>query len=140
MCSSISEILLRLLGAVTDISDLQDTVGLLDDRITALETAGPGFVLGSQTGLWVDNTASDGPGIHTDITIPAGFDCNPRIFTSLEGDGYHYMVTGVNAIYNLSPTSFRIYLLNSDGTSPGAANANARHWIIRYTAFEVPCS
>jgi hypothetical protein len=43
-------------------------------------------------------------------TSSAGFTETPIYFTSLGGNGSHFLVTGADAIYNPTPTSFQVYL------------------------------
>ncbi|MGQ9863017.1 MAG: hypothetical protein ACUVRD_00825 [Bacteroidia bacterium] len=49
--------------------------------------------------------------LYIDVDISAcGFTQSPYIFTSLGGTSYHWITTGATSIYDVTPTSFRIYL------------------------------
>ena len=67
-------------------------------------------------------------GIFIDIdTSAAAFTETPKYFTALRGEGDLSQVKGVHAIYNASPTGFRIYLYRPDQLTPEFANQHNWH-------------
>jgi len=69
--------------------------------------------------------------IYLDVdTSMAGFDSTPNYVTSLGGWGNHWAAMGASAIYNATPTGFRVYL-QFPGVTPAAANAWGWHilWV-----------
>jgi len=79
---------------------------------------------------WKQYTSSS---IYVDVdTSAAGFTSTPRYFTSLGGNGYHWLAIGINAIYAATPTGFRLYLRSLDGAALTPANANSRGWYVQW--------
>lgn len=74
-------------------------------------------------------------GIYLDVdTSSAGFTTTPVYVTSIGGDGWHWLTTGATSIYQASPTSFRVYVRFSDGSSLTPAQANGLRWHINWIA------
>jgi len=69
-------------------------------------------------------------------------DCNfvtiPTVTTSVEGRSWHYVTTGTASIYNTSPTSFKMYLKNTDidlaGEKPESFDWNVEWIAVGYTS------
>ena len=77
---------------------------------------------------WQSNFANT---IFVDVdTTSAGFDPGtvPHYVTSLGGNLKHFEALGGNAIYEPSPTKFRIYVRFPNGSSLTPADANSWNW------------
>lgn len=97
---------------------------------------------------WKDYTDLEGDerGITVEVdTSAAEFKSTPHYITSLLGNGHHWTVTGVNALYNASRQGFSIYLRWSDRapvTDPELPNpltsefAEQMQWVIQWTGVE----
>lgn len=100
---------------------------------------------------WVDNNTT---GIYVDVdTKSCGFTTTPHYLVTLESisnKGFHWYISGVPAIYNTTPTGFRVYLRWTDAPSDlptvgslnfpnplRASTAQDRDWVIRLTAIEM---
>ena len=85
---------------------------------------------------WVKYGDKDGFGIFVDVdTSNAGFMVTPMYFTSIEGTGGHWDAQGVSAIYDASPTGFRVHIKRTDRKATKEftpAAANSRRWHIRW--------
>lgn len=85
---------------------------------------------------WKNNTLGGG-GIFVDIdTSEANFGNTPHYLTTLEWEKHHWNAGGINAIYNETSKSFRIYLkwvykLEKPLT---ASIAEENGWYIKWTA------
>lgn len=76
-------------------------------------------------------------GIYVDVdTSSAGFTSTPIYITSLGGDAHHWSITGASSIYDAKPTSFRVYLRESDGTALNSQYAKDDHWYIQWIGIE----
>jgi len=63
---------------------------------------------------WVNYQSSRG-GIYVDVdTSSSGFSATPHYMATLEGKSHHWCANGANAIYNATPTGFRVYLRWTD--------------------------
>ncbi|MDA3840729.1 MAG: hypothetical protein PF572_06630 [Patescibacteria group bacterium] len=70
--------------------------------------------------------------VYVDVdTSLAGFTTTPNYFVSLNGSGYHHRTTGSNSIFNPGSSTFRLYVMYTDGAwSP--TDANTWQWNIRW--------
>lgn len=67
----------------------------------------PGLICSGATVNWL----AGAPGIYVNVdTSHCEFSSTPKYFTSLSGTAHHWTITGVDAIYNASPTGFTIFL------------------------------
>jgi hypothetical protein len=87
----------------------------------------------------VGNTAwqqyPGGEGVYVDVnTSSAGFTSTPIYITSLGGLGYHWETTGATAIYNATPTGFRVYVRFAPARPLTPAIANQYQWHINWIA------
>ena len=83
---------------------------------------------------WVDYSSN---GIHTDVDISkCGFVTVPTVTTSLEGSTSHWSTTGSSEVYNVTNTTFRIYLVAEHGRGGGA---NKMHWNVEWIAVGFTC-
>jgi hypothetical protein len=87
----------------------------------------------------VGNTAwqqyPDGEGIFLDVdTSSAGFTSTPIYITSIGGTSGHWGTTGATAIYDPTPTGFRVYVRFSTGGQLTPAGANGLGWHINWIA------
>lgn len=74
-------------------------------------------------------------GIYVDIdTSGAGFHGTPLYFPSIGGTGNQWATSGSNAVYNSSPTGFRVYIRWLDGAPLTPEFANQREWHIQWHA------
>ena len=74
-------------------------------------------------------------GIFVDVdTSSAGFKTTPIYITSLGGRGNHWQTTGATAIYNPTPTGFRVYLRFAPLGPITPAFANQQGWHINWIA------
>ena len=97
----------------------------------------------TSTNDWVDYGSG---GIYIDVdTSAANFTTTPHYLVALHGNGYQWRVSGINAIYNETPTGFRVYLAwaDNDGHSPSnpqnplrANFATSRGWYMKWTGIE----
>jgi hypothetical protein len=72
-------------------------------------------------------------GIYVDVdTSSAGFTSTPVYTTSLVGDGNQWSTTGASSIYEATPTSFRVYLREWDGSTITPQYANKYNWHIQW--------
>ena len=84
---------------------------------------------------WVDTSSISG--IYTDVDISkCGFVKLPTVTTSLEGTTAHWKTTGSSEIYNVTTSTFRIYLVTSGGRGGGA---NERGWNVEWIAVGFTC-
>jgi serine protease len=86
-----------------------------------------------QTAFSATDWQQYGPeGIYVDVnTAECGYTATPMYFTSLGGDGNHWMTRGATAIYGPTATGFRVYV-NQAGITP--AQANAWGWHLNWQA------
>lgn len=71
--------------------------------------------------------------IYVDVdTSAAGFTETPNYVTSVGGYGNHWIAQGASAIYNATPTGFRVYLRFPSPISPPLANTWG--WHVLWTA------
>ncbi len=95
-------------------------------------TGNTGFkICFGQSNAWQDCNGSNGCNPNTGILIDinmsgCGFTAPPYVFTSMRGSSSHWMTTGETSIYNLTSTSFRVYihgyLYSGSGLNTGAAS------------------
>jgi hypothetical protein len=90
---------------------------------------------------WQRDTKIVGDGVYVDVdTSAAGFVQTPIYVTSIGGDSYHWAVTGASAVYQATPTGFRVSIRWEKGfwddktLTPEFANTNK--WHINWIAFE----
>ncbi|MBW1298001.1 T9SS type A sorting domain-containing protein [Aquimarina litoralis] len=100
---------------------------------------------------WVDYNTT---GIYVDVdTKSCGFTTTPHYLVTLESisnKGFHWYISGVPSIYNVTPTGFRVYLRWTDAPSDlptvgslnfpnplRASTAKDRDWVIRWTGIEM---
>ena len=80
-------------------SDTEDLKNIISDHIVRIETGK------SNNWKYYSNN-----GIYIDVdTSMYGFK-NPQYFTSLYGNSGNWRATGESAIYNATPTGFRVYI------------------------------
>ena len=83
---------------------------------------------------WADFGSS---GIYTDVDISkCGFVTIPTVTSSLEGAGHHWITTGSSEIYNVTTSTFRIYLVAPGGRGGGA---NEKSWNVEWIAVGYTC-
>ena len=83
---------------------------------------------------WVDFSSN---GIYTDVDISkCGFVTIPTVTSSLEGTWNHWSTTGSSEIYDVTTSTFRIYLVTSHGRGGGA---NERGWNVEWIAVGYTC-
>ena len=87
--------------------------------------------------------ASQGRGVFVDVdTSSAGFTKTPNYVISVCGHSSHWALSGTSAIYDPSPTGFRVYLrwsYNPNGQEAPPltpADANAYGWYITWIGIE----
>lgn len=95
-------------------------------------TGNTGFkICFGQSNNWYDCNGSNGCSYNTGIIIDinmsgCGFTSPPYVFTSIKGTSSHWMTTGATSIYNLTSTSFRVYvhgyLYGGSGLNVSTAN------------------
>lgn len=79
-------------------------------------------------------TYIDGRTVYVDVdTTVAGFSSNPFILSTLGGSGWHWKTYGATSIYDLTPTSFRVYVYNINSTM-NAADALSWGWSLNWCA------
>jgi C1A family cysteine protease len=89
----------------------------------------------SQPGVgWQAYTGPGGPGIYIDVDTSSGeFRATPVYVTSLGGTSTHWALTGGSAVYDATPTGFRIAVRFANGApiTPTMASTNGWHvtWI-----------
>ena len=66
-------------------------------------------------------------------TAACGFTTTPRYLTALNGSN-HGTILGVNALYQPTPTGFRVYVRNNDGSALTPAAANGWGWSLTWRA------
>jgi V8-like Glu-specific endopeptidase len=78
---------------------------------------------------------NDPNSLYVDIdTSAATFSTAPLYYTSLGGDGSHWLAQGVNAVYDVTEKGFRIYLHYPTAVTP--AQANQWNWHINWVGIE----
>ncbi|MEU0571349.1 hypothetical protein ABZ297_38960 [Nonomuraea sp. NPDC005983] len=78
---------------------------------------------------WVSYGANTG--IYLDVdTTSAHFTSTPAYVTTIGGAGAHWTLTGTSAIYNATPTGFRIYVRWADGGRITPADAVQFGWYV----------
>jgi len=87
---------------------------------------------GRQTTNWINYK---NVGMYTDVDIGnCGFVKTPTVTTSLEGTSSHWTADGTSAVYNVSPTTFRIYISTSVSVSQAKSYKYNVEWIsVGYT-------
>ena len=92
----------------------------------------------SQAGAgWQVYTGGGGPGIFIDVNTSSGkFTGTPTYVTSLGGSSSHWALTGGSAVYNPSPTGFRIYVRFPDGGPITPAMASTNGWHVKWIGIE----
>lgn len=76
-------------------------------------------------------------GVYLDVDTSAGkFTITPNYLTSLGGNSSHWAATGATAIYNATPTGFRVYVRWSNGSTLTPAQANSFQWHINWLGIE----
>ena len=123
-----------------DVSSLLNRVTDLEDAVFALEESlfdvpagsGPTVATGaSSTDAWVAHSEN---GIYVDVdTSAAGFESTPNYITSIHGTSSHWTTTGGNAVYNATPTGFRVYIYQARITPELATEYG---WHIEWVAVE----
>jgi len=93
-------------------------------------------------------------GFYIDVdTSNCEFSATPHYLVSMEGDGWQWHLNGLNCLYNVSQSGFRVYLRWTDEPSsvipPGSTNepnplrvstANVKNWALKWTAIQTcPC-
>ncbi|MFT5778147.1 MAG: hypothetical protein ACI837_001103 [Crocinitomicaceae bacterium] len=68
------------------------------------------------------------------VTNGCGYSSSARYFTSVQGSGSQYVLTGTTAIYAASPTGFTIYARHVDGSPLTPADATANGWYINWVS------
>ncbi|WP_162795794.1 hypothetical protein [Nonomuraea lactucae] len=80
-----------------------------------------------------------GTGICIDVdTSSARFSGTPVYTASIGGLAHHWLLSGMNAIYDSSPTGFRLYLRRSDGTHLEPADAQLNGWYVNWIGIDQP--
>jgi hypothetical protein len=123
-----------------DVSSLLNRVTALEESFFDLEeslfdvpdSSGPTFATGaSGTEAWVAHSEN---GIYVDVdTSAAGFESTPNYITSIHGTSSHWTTTGGNAVYNATPTGFRVYIYQARITPELATEYG---WHIEWVAVE----
>ena len=71
--------------------------------------------------------------IRMDIdTSSCRFQYTPLYFTSITGGVGHYLLTGVNAIYDPTNTSFTIFVHSTDGANANTLMARSAQWRVQW--------
>ncbi|MER6943281.1 hypothetical protein ABT294_04585 [Nonomuraea sp. NPDC000554] len=102
-------------------------------RPAAAQSAQQRQIIGSGATLpgigWVSYGMNQG--IYLDVdTTSAHFTSTPAYVTTIGGVGAHWTLTGANAIYNATPTGFRVYVRWDDGTPITPADAVLFGWYV----------
>ncbi|GAA3117838.1 hypothetical protein [Streptosporangium carneum] len=85
---------------------------------------------------WQAYTAS---GILIDVdTTSARFTGNPVYVTSVGGAGGQWNLVGPSAVYNITPTRFRVYVQWRDGSPLTPATAQQYGWFIQWIGYDNP--
>jgi len=86
---------------------------------------------------WIDYSGSTG--VYTDVDITkCGFVLTPTITTSIEGSSTHWEITGTSAVYNASPSKFRIYLA-ANRRNTRKSIAKIYKWNVEWIAVGYTC-
>jgi hypothetical protein len=81
--------------------------------------------------------ASGAAGINVVVdTSSAGFSTIPIYVPTILGRDGHWETTGATAIYEPTPTSFRIYLRFADGRNLSPETARTLNWSVKWIGFE----
>ena len=76
-------------------------------------------------------------GVFVDVdTSSAGFTKTPVYTSALYGNSIHWETTGASSIYNVSPTSFRVYIRFCDGRELTPESATRNGWYIQWIGVE----
>lgn len=74
-------------------------------------------------------------GIYVDVnTAAGGFTTTPPYVASLGCVSNCWFTTGGSSVYDATPTGFRVYVRNADGSAITPAFANSLQWHINWTA------
>lgn len=103
----------------TSVADTNAKVDEIDEEVALVsgeEEAGSSKCIkvcagttGRRTTKWINQ--SSGNGVYTDVDIGScGFVKTPTVTTALEGSSGHWLADGTSAVYDTSPTKFRIYI------------------------------
>jgi len=91
---------------------------------------------GSTGRTTTDWTYYSSTGIYEDVDIgDCGFTTIPTVTTSIEGSGNHWTATGTSSIYDVTTSSFRIYLSHASQTG----NAEQKKWNVEWIAVGYTC-
>ena len=97
-------------------------------------------VCGGTTRRGGTNWSSSGSGsvAYTTVDISdCGFVTVPTLTTTIEGSWNHYFLTGTSAVYDLSTSSFMIYLKYPKNS--GYAYSKRFHWNVEWIAIGYTC-
>jgi len=92
---------------------------------------------GRDTTDWKQSSGSKTISYNVDIS-DCGFITVPTVTTSIEGSSNHYTAIGTGSIYNTSPTSFSIFLINTY-TNPTGGYAESKKWNVEWIAVGYTC-
>lgn len=65
-------------------------------------------------------------------TSQCRFQYTPLYFTSVTGGVGHYLLTGINAIYDPNNTGFTIYVHSTDGANANTLMARSAQWRVQW--------
>ena len=95
-------------------------------------------VCGGTTRRGATNWSGSGSYPYTTVDISdCGFVTVPTVTTSIEGSGIHNRLTGTSAVYDLSTSSFMIYLKYP--LSSGYSHSKTYHWNVEWIAIGYTC-
>lgn len=109
-----------VLNQISDAGSIKDTSGNTLNLVCG-ETS---------TSDW--QTYTDGHTVYVDVDMTAaGFTSIPYVFTSLNGDAWHWKTYGMTSLYSRTSTGFRVYIYNL-GTSMTASDAVTWGWTLSW--------
>jgi hypothetical protein len=74
--------------------------------------------------------------IRMDIdTTSCKFQYTPLYFTSITGGVGHYLLTGINAIYEPTNSGFTIYVQSTDGATANTLMGRSAQWKMQWIGF-----
>ena len=77
--------------------------------------------------------------VEVDMT-KCGFAKIPNVVISVEGSSHHWMALGTSSVYNVTPTTFRVYLHNQEASAAaGVLNEEKYKWNIEWVAVGFTC-
>jgi hypothetical protein len=86
---------------------------------------------------WQQYLGGGGPGIFVDVdTSAAGFTSTPTYVAAIAGNSRHWETTGGSALYDLTPTGFRVYVRFFDSQPLTPIDANQDQWRITWIGVE----